>query len=211
MAATLPIHNTNLRLSTPLWTAIGLGLAGSAWMVFSVFTALTEPVDHQNQIGLQKQLPRIATTIDVGTVGSLNLFGTVAVDVPIDITTLPITTLNLTLSGIIAGVHPETSRALIAEAGKPSKAYFTGDQLADGTNLYSIDTDFVVVQRGDRLEKLSLYRADPVITTPARHRASSAAETVSVAPPPEPLAAPPPQESMSLDERIAAIRKKNST
>ena len=203
-----PLNKASHSWPVPLWAALGFGVIGCIWLGLSAATALSEP--KVNPLPVTNTLSPTPSAFDITAAATLNLFGTAIAERPVDTATLPTTTLNLALSGIIAGVHPSTSRVLIAESGKPSKAYFKGDILADGAKLHSIDSSFVIIERGTHLEKLSLYRVDPTNTAPARHLSFTATETASATSPPEPLPSPEVVYK-SLEERIAAIRKKDGS
>lgn len=72
---------------------------------------------------------------------------------------LPITSLQLHLTGIVKMTQALLSRAIISEAGKSGKLYAVGDTLLAGIKIYAINDDNIVLERGGHLEKLPLTRA----------------------------------------------------
>lgn len=71
---------------------------------------------------------------------------------------LPITSLQLHLTGIVQVPESHLSRAIISEAGQPGKIFSIGDALTSGIKIYSINPDNVVLEHVGRLEKLPLSR-----------------------------------------------------
>jgi type II secretory pathway component PulC len=71
---------------------------------------------------------------------------------------LPITSLQLHLTGIIKDSEDNASKVIISEAGQPGKIYSIGDALTEGIKIYSINEDGAVLEHGGRLEKLPLAR-----------------------------------------------------
>jgi len=156
-------------------------------------------------------------SLDVAAISGLNLFGAIVSAPAIDPANLPATQLNLKLAGIFNNTHNEYSRALIAEEGKPAKPYFIGDSLPGDAKLRSIDNDFVIIQRGERLEKLPLHNSTIASTVPARHTVLPSIALAN----PQPSSAPAPQLPASgvtaqtvykgLEDRLAAIRQTRTT
>lgn len=72
---------------------------------------------------------------------------------------LPITSLQLSLVGVIKTEPEKFSRVIISERGKPAKVYQIGDVLTSGVKVYSITREGVVLENGGRLEKLPLQRS----------------------------------------------------
>jgi type II secretory pathway component PulC len=71
---------------------------------------------------------------------------------------LPITGLQIELTGIIKATPSVLSRVIITEGGKPGKIYQAGDTLESGVRVYAIMNDGVVLENGGQLEKLPLRR-----------------------------------------------------
>ncbi len=89
-----------------------------------------------------------------------HLFGVAAKQQPVG-QQAPETRLRLTLLGVMASNRENNARAVIASDAASDRSYSIGDRI-DGTDakLYAIETDRVIIERGKRLEKLSLERPD---------------------------------------------------
>lgn len=72
----------------------------------------------------------------------------------------PETSLDLKLSGIVAGPGNERSRAIIAVGNEPEKSFGIGDQLTEGAVLDTIYADRVLIRRNGQLEALHLPRPE---------------------------------------------------
>lgn len=96
---------------------------------------------------LQKQIEDIP---------SWHLFGTYGVA---ESATLPVTSLQIHLLGVIKSSPEKLSRVIISESGQPGKIYEVGDTLpSTGVKVYAITADGVVLDNSGRLEKLPLQR-----------------------------------------------------
>jgi type II secretory pathway component PulC len=71
---------------------------------------------------------------------------------------LPITSLQLRLTGILKDVNDKRSKVIIAEGGQPGKVYVVGDTLLSGIVINAINEDGIVLEHSGRLEKLPLTR-----------------------------------------------------
>ncbi|WP_019027322.1 type II secretion system protein GspC [Colwellia piezophila] len=111
-----------------------------------------------------------STVVDVSKIQSLNLFGLygeTAVDQPeIEMAHVPETTLNLTLSGLVASDDQSIAAAIIENQGK-QETYGIGDIIV-GTraNLEQVLMDRVLIKHSGRLETLMLDGFD--YSQPAR-------------------------------------------
>lgn len=72
---------------------------------------------------------------------------------------MPITSLQLHLVGVIKAAQDSQSQVIISEANQPGKMYQVGDRLGSGVKIYAITNDGVILQNGERLEKLPLQRS----------------------------------------------------
>jgi general secretion pathway protein C len=75
------------------------------------------------------------------------------VQVPVD---APDTSLQLTLSGVLASDDPEGARAIVADARREEKHYAIGDPLPGGARLSEIHADRIILERSGRFETLRL-------------------------------------------------------
>jgi hypothetical protein len=70
--------------------------------------------------------------------------------------TLPLTSLQIHLTGIITDGSGKSSRAIISEEGRRGKVYQAGDVLESGVHIYAVTAEGVVLENGGQLEKLPL-------------------------------------------------------
>ncbi|GAA5523544.1 hypothetical protein Maes01_00092 [Microbulbifer aestuariivivens] len=78
----------------------------------------------------------------------------------LDLANIPITQLNLVLSGVLDSSNENRASALVAERGKPAQRLFVGERLPGGAELYSVATDHIILQRNGKMEKLTYPDAD---------------------------------------------------
>ncbi|MES2218075.1 MAG: type II secretion system protein N [Pseudomonadota bacterium] len=71
---------------------------------------------------------------------------------------LPITSLQLRLTGILKDAGDKHSKVIIAEGEQPGKVYTVGDTLLSGIVINAINEDGIVLEHSGRLEKLPLMR-----------------------------------------------------
>lgn len=73
----------------------------------------------------------------------------------VDLANIPITQLNLVLSGVLNNSSKDKASALVAEKGKPAERLYVGDKLPGGAELYSVAVDHIVLRRNGKMEKLT--------------------------------------------------------
>jgi general secretion pathway protein C len=73
----------------------------------------------------------------------------------------PETKLKLDLLGIFFDKETKEGWVIIAEQGKPHKAYKVGDKLSGNTVIHSIEPDRVILDRNKKHESLSLKKLAP--------------------------------------------------
>jgi len=95
-----------------------------------------------------------AETTLIAAVPSQHIFGRAAEEDDF----LPITSLQLHLTGIIKDSADQVSKVIVSEAGQPGKIYSVGDALTSGITIYSINEDGIVLEHNGKLEKLPLTR-----------------------------------------------------
>lgn len=95
-------------------------------------------------------------------VAQLNLFGQLrqpAAVNPARFAQAPKTKLDLTLNAVFANTEPPLASAVIAtDNNSLAKRYFLGEALPGQAVLYAIHPEYVVLERGGRLEKLVFPR-----------------------------------------------------
>lgn len=99
-------------------------------------------------------------------VAELNLFGEVkqpaAVPPAAELENMPKTRLDLTLNAVFADATEARASAVIAvENNTQTKRYFMGEILPGNVLLYAIYPDYVILKRGEQLEKLVFPRDRP--------------------------------------------------
>ncbi|WP_444884975.1 type II secretion system protein N [Microbulbifer sp. PSTR4-B] len=90
----------------------------------------------------------------------------------VDLSNLPITQLNIVLSGVLDNSDKSKASALVAEKGKPAKRLYVGDSLPGGAELYSVEVDHVVLRRNGRMEKLTYPEMDGRPNVPLKNYSS---------------------------------------
>jgi len=97
--------------------------------------------------------------VDVGAIVNAHIFGAPPVMAsspnPGD---APQTSLPLVLTGIMAGDDPKYGLAILGQSAQSTKVFAVGDNLPGGAKLQSVYSDYVMIDRGGRLEKLVLPR-----------------------------------------------------
>jgi type II secretory pathway component PulC len=71
---------------------------------------------------------------------------------------LPVTSLQLRLTGIMKDPNEKRSVVIISEGGQPGKVFAIGDAILNGIVINSINDDGIVLEHSGRLEKLLLVR-----------------------------------------------------
>ncbi|WP_237064917.1 type II secretion system protein N [Microbulbifer guangxiensis] len=95
-----------------------------------------------------------------------------AAEPQLDLANIPITQLNLVLSGVLDNSDEQKASALVAERGKPAQRLFVGDRLPGGAELYSVDTDHIILRRNGKMEKLTYPDEDGRPTVPTNNFAN---------------------------------------
>ena len=198
----------------PLWTAgivSALGVMTLSVLAHELFASsiAVKNVSNPSAIAPSKTDEHKPLTIEV--VDALNLFGAKASDTAPDIDSLPTTTLNLKVAGIISSSQSNASRVFIAVDGKSAQSFFVGDKLSPDVTLDSIERDFVILQRGAQLEKLPLHSVATGMSMASRGSAHSATLSPAVALTTAPtMAAPATPQTVyrDLEDRLATIRQK---
>ncbi|WP_299592818.1 type II secretion system protein N [uncultured Microbulbifer sp.] len=99
----------------------------------------------------------------------------------LDLANIPITQLNLVLSGVLSSSMSDHASALVAERGKPAERIFVGQKLPGGAEVYSVEVDHIILRRNGQMEKLTYPDADGRPTVPKQYAnyARQAAKVIS--------------------------------
>nr|WP_010130459.1 type II secretion system protein N [Microbulbifer agarilyticus] len=92
-----------------------------------------------------------------------------AAEPEIDLANIPITQLNLVLSGVLSSSVAEQASALIAQKGKPAERVYVGQSLPGGAEVYSVEVDHIILRRNGQMEKLTYPDADGRPTVPKQY------------------------------------------
>lgn len=71
---------------------------------------------------------------------------------------LPLTNLQVRLTGILRDPNDGKSKVIVAEGDGPGKVYGVGDSLVSGITISAINDDGIVIEHNGHLEKLPLTR-----------------------------------------------------
>lgn len=136
-------------VSVVLVVALAAQLASLVWRVIVPSPAMTPATD--------VQVPA-STGPDIAGIVNAHLFGSAAVEATGDAASAPQTNLRLILAGTLAGADPTMGWAIIGESAQAARVYATGTTVAGGARLKEVYADRVILERGGRLESLSLPR-----------------------------------------------------
>ncbi|MEW5249035.1 type II secretion system protein N [Microbulbifer sp. 2201CG32-9] len=123
----------------------------------------------------------------------------------VDLANIPITQLNLVLSGVLDNSTKDKASALIAEKGKPAQRLYVGDRLPGGAELFSVAIDHIVLRRNGKMEKLTYPDHDgrpnvPLSRYTGRNVAGRAVEVNAA------NAAARAEKQQSIRERLKELR-----
>ncbi|WP_244506096.1 type II secretion system protein N [Microbulbifer marinus] len=181
----------------------------AGWSFFNLFAygALLIPAGEEDSL-LAKRSSNAPTAGRVASLPSTPFFGRAPVKTEkqpeVDLANIPITQLNLVLSGVLDSSAKDKASALVAEKGKPAQRLYVGDTLPGGAELYSVAVDHVILRRNGRMEKLTYPDEDGRPSVPLRNytNLSSRAADVSAA-----SGASQGEKQQSIRERLEELRK----
>ncbi|SHE55140.1 Type IV pilus biogenesis [Microbulbifer donghaiensis] len=122
----------------------------------------------------------------------------------VDLTNIPITQLNLVLSGVLDNSSKDKASALVAEKGKPAQRLYVGDTLPGGAELYSVAVDHIILRRNGRMEKLTYPDEDGRPSVPLRNFTNYASQAAAIS---EASEAGRGEKQQSIRERLEELRK----
>lgn len=98
----------------------------------------------------------------------------------IDLANIPVTQLNLVLSGVLSSSKADRASALVAERGKAAERVYVGQTLPGGAEVYSVEVDHIILRRNGQMEKLTYPDADgrPAVPKQYANLARQAAQAI---------------------------------
>ncbi len=151
----------------PLFSEVIL-IAALAWMVSGWLLPINPPSpshQHLKMADATQTLPNLASLVSVPLFGKLSTIvqpGRTVVHTPKPITLSP---LKIKLLGTV--VAEEHAAAIIAlAAGREQRVFFIGDSIQPGVVLKTIEAEAIVVERGGKLERISLEQGAKLSATP---------------------------------------------
>jgi len=155
----------------PLFSEVLL-IAALAWMVSGWMLPANAPKSPATSVTVTGS----ATTLpDLSGLISVPLFGKILAGIqptkPVAQAPKPITLspLNIKLLGTV--VAEEHAAAIIAlAAGREQRVFFIGDSIQPGVVLKTVEVEAIVVERGGKLERISLEQSAKLSTAPAPSR-----------------------------------------
>ena len=138
-----------------------LGVASVLFLVTVVKTPITWYADNQlskasTNVAIDLPVQMVQSSDLIKQIPSWHLFGNAEKSPNTSI--LPITSLQLSLVGVVHAFPQNKSSVIISEAGQTGKVYLVGDTLPVGVKVDAITEDGVILDNAGRLEKLPLQR-----------------------------------------------------
>ncbi len=96
--------------------------------------------------------------LNVSAIANAHLFGQRDAVANVDAANAPQTSMQLVLTGIIAGDDPNSGLAIVGESASSAKVYGMGDVLPGGAKLHAVYSDRVLLDRNGSIESLPLPR-----------------------------------------------------
>src|SRR2546430_8136376 len=126
-----------------------------------------------------RHAPVRSRLVDLAAITNAHLFGA-APALNQEGANAPQTSMPLVLTGIIAGNDPQNGLAILGQSAQTAKVYAVGDGVPGGAKLHSVYNDRVVIDRGGRLESLSLPRPTNAGNAPPPSRSAPASEHAAI-------------------------------
>lgn len=158
-------------------------VAGWLLVNFASYASLLMPAGEEDSL-LAKRTSAPAAQRSA-SIPSTPFFGTAKVKAEtqpeVDLANIPITQLNLVLSGVLDNSAKDRASALVSEKGKPAQRVYIGDTLPGGAELYSVAVDHIVLQRNGKMEKLTYPDQDGRPSAPRQRYSNAARQAVQAA------------------------------
>lgn len=182
----------------------------AGWLLLNLvaYGALLIPGDSEESL-LARRSEQVSAVGRVESLPDTPFFGRAPVkadtrEPEVDLANIPITQLNLVLSGVLNNSAKDKASALVAEKGKPAQRVYIGDSLPGGAELYSVAVDHIVLQRNGKMEKLTYPDEDGRPTVPMRQIANYARQAVRAS---GDSAASRSEKQQSIRERLEELRE----
>lgn len=146
-----------------------------SWLTFNVmaYGHLAVPAESDGGLLAERSTRSTAGANQAASLPSTAFFGVApvqtAAEPELDLANIPITQLNLVLSGVLSSSMNDHASALVAERGKPAERIFVGQKLPGGAEVYSVEVDHIILRRNGQMEKLTYPDADGRPTVPKQY------------------------------------------
>ncbi|UHQ55754.1 type II secretion system protein N [Microbulbifer sp. YPW16] len=175
---------TEGRKSLPRSTVAAAAVAGG-WLLLNAtaYGSLLIPSSPEGSLLASREAGPVANARSA-RLPATAFFGTAAAEErgeepELDLANIPITQLNLVLSGVLDSSQKQRASALVAERGKPAERVYVGEALPGGAKLHSVAVDHIVLERGGQMEKLTYPDADGRPSVPQRNYSASSASAAA--------------------------------
>ena len=161
-------------------------LVVGSWLAVNVmaYGHLAMPAESDGGLLADRSTRSVAASSQTVSLPSTAFFGVAPVkteaEPELDLANIPITQLNLVLSGVLSSSVNGHASALVAERGKPAERIFVGETLPGGAEVYSVEVDHIILRRNGQMEKLTYPDADGRPSVPKQYAnyARQAAEVI---------------------------------
>jgi general secretion pathway protein C len=152
------------RLTTSRWIPIMAAIAAFALLAYSLaqwtWRLLDSPTKESAAETTKPQTANVsqATAVDVQPLLNAQIFGRAATTTSVDPNQLPISALNIVLTGVMA--RGNSSFAFLSINGAPEIFLTIGQEVTAGATLEAVHSDRVVLRRGATLESVLIKGSD---------------------------------------------------
>jgi len=159
----------------PLFSEVLL-IAALAWVVSGWLLpvdTLTPSGQPLSKVGAEHTLPNLAKLVSVPLFGKVKTIVQPAKAVEQKPKPIVLSPLNIKLLGTV--VAEDHAAAIIAiAAGREQRVFFIGDSIQPGVVLKTVEAEAIVVERGGKLERISLEQGAKLSSTPIAARSAAA-------------------------------------
>ena len=172
------------------------------------YGSLAFPSGGDDSLLVERSARSVASPASAVSLPATPFFGVAAVETEttpeLDLANIPITQLNLVLSGVLSSSVNDRASALVSERGKPAERVYVGQTLPGGAEVYSVEVDHIILRRNGQMEKLTYPDADGRPTVPKQYAnyTQEAARAVSAR-----ASADRSEKQQSIRERLEQLRE----